>query len=226
MQKLLLVLLVLLLLPLPIFAASAVTTEVLEYDFGEVPQGNKVSYTFRFKNNGDELLEILSVSSSCGCTAALLSSKRIAPGDMGEIKAVFDSSRFRGRVTKTITMKTNAPDQSQVYFKLKGIVKELLGVSTTRVSWSWGAAGLTGHSTVVLSNHSQQRIVLQPARTTNPQLTAKLDRLELEPGAKATLSVSGALAEGESRVNGYVLVATDFKPVPQVRISVSGRLAK
>ncbi len=224
MPRLLQLLLIFLVIPLPTLAAPSLAVKNLEYDFGEVPQGNKVSYTFRFRNDGDELLEILSVSSSCGCTAALLSSRRIAPGDMGEVKAVFDSSRFRGRVTKTITLKTNAPDHPQVYFKLKGTVKELLGISTTRISWTWATPGLIGHAKVILSNHSQQQIVLQAARTTNPQLTATLDRLDLPPGEKAILSVSGSLPSGEKRINGYVLVNTNFKPVSQLRVSVSGRL--
>lgn len=226
MQKCLFLLLFLLALPLYVFAAPAVTTEVLVYDFGDVVQGDKISYTFRFKNNGDEILEISSVSSSCGCTAALLSSKRIAPGEMGEIKATFDSSRFRGAVSKTITMKTNSPDHSQVQFKLKGIVKELLSISTNRISWNWSASGLSAQSTVVIRNQSQQKIVLQEATSTSPQVTATLDQLELAPGEKATLSVSGSLAAGEERLNGYLLVATDFKPMPQLRISVSGRLVK
>lgn len=205
-------------------AAPGVSTEINEYDFGEVPQGDKVSYTFRFRNSGDELLEISSVSSSCGCTAALLSSKRIAPGEMGEIKATFDSSRFRGRVTKTITMKTNAPQQSTVVFKLKGTVKELLKVSTNRISWVWGAADMVGTSTVRVENHSQQKILLSNARSTSPQITFEIDRLTLNPGEAATLSVRGSLPEGQKRLNGYLLVDTDFKPLPQVRVSVSGRL--
>ena len=219
-------LLILIVLPLHVFAVPAVTTEVLEYDFGEVAQGDKVTYTFRFKNAGDQLLEISSVSSSCGCTAALLSSKRIAPGEMGEIKATFDSSRFRGQVTKTITLNNNSPQHPQVQFKLKGIVTELLSLSTNRISWSWSAADQTGRSQVFIKNQSQQKIVLQEATSTSPQVQAELDRLELAPGEKATLSVSGSLPPGGERLNGYLLVATDFKPMPQLRISVSGRLVK
>ena len=225
-QKRLLLLLILCVLPLHVFAAPAVTTEVLDYDFGEVAQGDKVNYNFRFKNSGDELLEISSVSSSCGCTAALLSSKRIAPGEMGEIKTTFDSSRFRGQVTKVITMATNAPGHPQVQFKLKGIVKELLSVSTTRIAWTWNAADQIGRSQVIISNQSPQKIVLQKATSTSPQVTATLDLLELAPGEKATLSVSGSLPPGAERLSGYLLVPTDFKPAPQLRISVSGRLVK
>ncbi len=226
MRKSFCLLLILIVLPLHVFAAPAVTTEVLEYDFGEVAQGDKVTHSFRFKNSGDELLEISSVSSSCGCTAALLSSKRIAPGEMGEIRATFDSSRFRGQITKTITLNNNSPLHPQVQFKLKGIVNELLSLSTNRISWAWPTADQTGRSQVFIQNLSQQKIVLQEATSTSPQLQARLDRLELAPGEKATLSVSGSLPPGSERLNGYLLVATDFKPMPQLRISVAGRLVK
>jgi hypothetical protein len=225
-QKCLLVLLILFILPFRVIAAPAVTPEVLEYDFGEVAQGDKITYSFRFRNSGDELLEISSVSSSCGCTAALLSSRRIAPGDMGEIKATFDSSRFRGEVSKTITLKNNSPEHPQLQFRLKGIVKELLGVSPNRIVWTLDNAEQVVRSQVVISNQSRQQIVLQPAKSTSPQLTAKLDRLKLAPGEKATLSVSGTLPPGKERFSGYLLVATDFKPMRQLRISASGRLAK
>jgi len=224
-QKCLVLLLILLILPLYAFAVPVITTETLEYDFGEVAQGDKVSYTFRFKNSGDELLEISSVSSSCGCTAALLSSKRVAAGDMGEIKATFDSSRFRGHVTKTITLNNNSA-QYQVQFKLKGVVKELLSVSTTRISWSFEDADQVASSQVVISNQSQQEIVLQKATSTNPQVTATLSQLKLAPGEKATLSVSGTLPPGQEWLNGYLLVKTNFMPMSQLRISISGRLAK
>ncbi|MCF6178260.1 MAG: DUF1573 domain-containing protein [Geopsychrobacter sp.] len=224
MQKLLFLLLFQLILPLTVFAAPEITTQTLTYDFDEVPQGDKVSYTFSFKNSGDEILEISSVSSSCGCTAALLSSKRIAPGDTGQIKATFDSSRFRGRVTKTITMSSNAASNPQVYFKLQGVVKELLSVSTTRISWIWQTADQRGTSEVLITNQSQQQIVLRQPTSTSSALSATLDRLKLAPGEKATLAVKGAIPGGEKRLNGYLLIGTNFKPMPQIRISVSGRL--
>jgi len=225
-QKLLLLLCLFLVLPLSAVAAPEVASEVLNYTFSDVAQGDKVSYTFRFKNSGDEMLEISSVSSSCGCTAALLSSKMIAPGDMGEIHATFDSSRFRGKVSKTITMNSNAALHPQVFFKLEGTVIELLGISTNRISWVWQAADQTGTSQVLITNQSKQTITLQAPTATSPQLTATLDKLELLPGEKASLTVRGVLAAGEERLNGYIFVATSFQAMPQLRISVSGRLVK
>mgnify|MGYP003906556323 CR=1 FL=1 len=38
------------------------------YDFGKITQGEKVSYSFNFKNTGYVPLIISSASASCGCT--------------------------------------------------------------------------------------------------------------------------------------------------------------
>ena len=220
-----LLLFLLLSMPLQALAVPVVETEVRDYNFGEVSQGDKVSYTFRFRNGGDELLEISSVHSSCGCTAALLSSKRILPGDTGEVKATFDSSRFRGTVTKSITLKTNAPAQQQVVFRLMGTVRELLSLSNPHVSWLWRQADQEQASVVRITNHSKEPITLQSPQVTHQALTAELDRRVLNPEESATLSLRGQLPKGEKRLNAYVLIKTDFKPMPQLRIAVSGRLA-
>ena len=77
-------------------AAPELSAERLNYDFGEIVQGAKVDHVFRFRNTGDQVLVVGNVRSSCGCTAALLTATRIAPGDMGELRATFDSTRFKG----------------------------------------------------------------------------------------------------------------------------------
>lgn len=48
--------------------------------------GDTLSYDFKFINSGDEDLKIISVNSSCSCTAAYLSSKTLHPNDTGLIR--------------------------------------------------------------------------------------------------------------------------------------------
>ncbi|HDZ26388.1 MAG TPA: DUF1573 domain-containing protein, partial [Candidatus Aminicenantes bacterium] len=72
----------------PIFAGKGPKLKFREEskDFGKVKQGEVLTHVFVFKNEGDETLVIKRVKTSCGCTAALLSKKEIAPGAEGEIK--------------------------------------------------------------------------------------------------------------------------------------------
>lgn len=79
------------------------------YDFGKVKQGKIVEYTFSFENKGTEDLVIKEVTTSCGCTAALVSNSIVKPGEAGQIKVSYDSQGRAGKVSRTITVESNDP---------------------------------------------------------------------------------------------------------------------
>jgi hypothetical protein len=81
----------------------------LDYDFGEMKQGDKKEYTFNLTNAGKSDLQIRNVRSSCGCTAVAPSKKVVSPGETVPIKVTFDSRGKRGRQSKSITVITNDP---------------------------------------------------------------------------------------------------------------------
>ncbi len=78
-----------------------------QHNFGDVKEGEVVDVTIKFKNVGDKTLEIKDVSTSCGCTAAILSSKILKPGKTGQLRVEFDSSNRSGHVTRTVTITSN-----------------------------------------------------------------------------------------------------------------------
>ena len=79
-----------------------------EHDFGKVTEGEKVACIFTFENKGKGPLVISSVTTSCGCTVPKYDTKPIAPGSTGIVEVVFNSSGYKGRQTKTITVHSNA----------------------------------------------------------------------------------------------------------------------
>jgi len=82
-----------------------------QFDFGKVKEGNVVSHTFKFINNGKTSLDIKDIKTSCGCTAALVSSKKIEPGKDGTIKVDLDTKNRQGRMSRTITVSSNDPEE-------------------------------------------------------------------------------------------------------------------
>src|ERR1044071_1994732 len=79
----------------------------LEHSFGSVKAGTPLTYTFKIKNEGQENLEIKSVSPSCGCTTSSFD-KVVAPGKEGSITlAVEKTDGYKGEVAKTATVVTN-----------------------------------------------------------------------------------------------------------------------
>lgn len=79
------------------------------HDFGRLLQGKIVEYQFTFENRGTADLLIKEVTTSCGCTAALVSSNVIRPGETGQIKVSYDSQGRAGKVSRTITVVSNDP---------------------------------------------------------------------------------------------------------------------
>lgn len=79
------------------------------YDFGKVKEGAKLNFTFALKNFGKELLEIRDVKTSCGCTVANLSSKKLRPGEEGRMSVELDTSDRSGKIAKTVTLYSNDP---------------------------------------------------------------------------------------------------------------------
>jgi hypothetical protein len=81
--------------------------EKTSYDFGEVVQGEKLTYTFKFKNTGKSNLIIFSSEATCGCTTSTPPKAPIRPGESGEIKVLFDSKSQNGKVVKRILVGAN-----------------------------------------------------------------------------------------------------------------------
>lgn len=99
------------------------TFETLEYDFGRVIKGEKLSYAFKFKNTGKSNLIISSARSSCGCTTSTPPQAPIRPGESGEIGVTFDSKNQKGEVSKMVVVSANTyPVQTTL--RLKATVVE------------------------------------------------------------------------------------------------------
>ena len=72
--------------------------------------GKEIKGKLVLKNKGDELLKILGVSSTCGCTTLKLKEQRIQPGDEVDLNFVVDTRGKLGMVEKTITIHSNDPE--------------------------------------------------------------------------------------------------------------------
>jgi hypothetical protein len=209
-----------------VWAAPAIGTDSVNYDFGEILQGDQVEYVFRFRNVGDEVLQVGNVRSSCGCTAALLSATRIAPGEIGELRTTFDSERFKGGIHKTIVFDTNDPRHPQVTFAISGNVKAELLVEPERLNWRKVTRETRLEKTVKIINRGSTSINLQSPKVTNRAISAQLSGRQLDPGDQLEVKVTAEFPQRKDRISGYVIIDTDYSKVPQLRISVSARLAK
>lgn len=77
------------------------------HDFGRLSEGESVSYSFHFRNQGNADLVISGCSASCGCTVADYPRNRIAPGKEGYVVVTFNSHGKEGQQFQEVTVHSN-----------------------------------------------------------------------------------------------------------------------
>lgn len=87
--------------------APAFKFEKEAFDFGQITEGQTVTYDFKFKNIGKSPLIISSATATCGCTVPEYSKQPIAPGEEGVIKVLFNSAGKPGMQNKVVTITAN-----------------------------------------------------------------------------------------------------------------------
>jgi Protein of unknown function (DUF1573) len=95
-------------------SAPEITFNETKHDFGRITQGEKVSYSFVFKNTGGSDLVISSAQGSCGCTVPTYPKGPVKAGEVSKIDVVFNSEGKSGLVEKTVTLVTNCNPSTRV----------------------------------------------------------------------------------------------------------------
>lgn len=126
----------LLLLALPLTAALEFPTTRLTYEAGINQASQKA--VFPFTNTGEAAITITKIGTSCGCTTAELEKKTYAPGESGEIEAVFDFGARRGLQKKTVTVNTDDPDTPYTQLFIEVDIPERYTVDPRVLQWYMG----------------------------------------------------------------------------------------
>lgn len=82
------------------------------WDFGQVKPDQKVEKDFEIVNPGTKDLLIDDVSSSCGCTAALVTDNKIPPNGKAQLRVTYDPrvNKDKGTfITRKVRIKSNDP---------------------------------------------------------------------------------------------------------------------
>lgn len=96
---------------------EALLIKEAEHDFGKIPQGKPVTYSFEVANSSKKDLKIDNVQASCGCTTPEWDrEKAIAPGSTSKITVGFNAAA-EGPFTKLVTISYNGTETKQITIK-------------------------------------------------------------------------------------------------------------
>jgi len=109
----------------PAVMTDSTTVQLIDsvYNFGTIAAGEKVEYSFRFKNIGTKALVVTDVHADCGCTVPEKPEQPVLPGETGFIKVVFDCKGKENHQEKSIIVSSNA-NPPFTNLKLVGEVKK------------------------------------------------------------------------------------------------------
>lgn len=195
--------------------------------FGEVIVNSKTEGTFVIRNTGAAPLELRDVRPTCGCTVAEFD-RTIPAGGNGRIKAVLDTTGFRGPISKAILVFTNDPKTPQVNLVLTANVRTFVDVLPRPLMRFNVLQGEPATDRVVLVSEdgSEFRVLGVDGsgnglQTAVRELSAE-ERIAERKGSQWELTVTVPAEAAEGMLNQRLTVRTSAPKAQEVVVAVSG----
>jgi hypothetical protein len=99
-----------------------IAVEPLEFDFGKALQNKTLTKEFAIRNFGSTDLKIDNVTTSCGCTAALVGEKVVKPGGSTPLKVELQTRSAVGKIERTVLVRSDDPTTAVLEVKVKADV--------------------------------------------------------------------------------------------------------
>lgn len=158
----------------------------------DVPPGEtaKVVAQVNLRNTGTELLRILEVRPSCGCTTAPVATDTLQPGEETTIDVSMNLPIGNGVMHKTLTVRTNAATNPVRVVDLIVDVQRPLQLSSSFIPFNRGTVGkpIEGAVQFTASGTKKIEITATPSQSNVTILTPM--PLIVEPGTTADLRVA------------------------------------
>ena len=195
--------------------------------FTKVMEGEELHHVFKFVNKGDEALEIFRVEASCGCTSALLSSGKIAPGQSGEIEVKVETKDLSSpELNKTIAVMSNDPKQPNLTLTITGTVEQEFILSELSIFFGNVPVGHEVTSEILVTIPPDKSASLVSASSTDDKVAVRLEPIAGSNGKKYKVVAVQKKDTPEGYHFGTIIIKTSSRLKPELKIPVRGLVIK
>jgi hypothetical protein len=213
-----------------------VSIQLTEFDFGDINQNDIVNHSFVITNTGGDILQILDLKASCGCTVAIPDKKELKPGESTQIKVTFNSGGRKGPQTKTVNVKTNDPETPVLTLKIKSnvIVKEnnissagaLIYLPETQHDFGKVNEGEILSYNFTFENKGTQPLLINDIRTSCGCTAAVVSDKTLQPGQSGSVKVDFDTKNRQGKMSRTVTLISNDTYEPNKVITIFADISK
>ncbi|HMN24323.1 MAG TPA: DUF1573 domain-containing protein [Ignavibacteriaceae bacterium] len=207
---------------MPQMLGPKVGVQQLAHDFGDVNEGDIVKHLYVISNNGGDLLKILDVRASCGCTAAKPEKSELKPGESTNVLVSFNSKGRKGPQNKTVTVVTNDPDMPNVLltFKCNVVVNKkvenkfgaIIFLPETQHDFGKVKAGTKVEYIFKFENKGTESLLIKDVKTSCGCTAAVVSNNSIKPGEVGSIKVDFDTKNREGRNSKSItIVSNDYK---------------
>lgn len=109
-----------------------IVVETDVHDFGDIDPGSQQKGQFQFSNQGQGVLKIKKIQSTCGCTVPELKKKTYQPGEAGTINVTFRPGQRSGPVSKHLYILSNDKENPKAPLTIKANVTRKISYEPQR----------------------------------------------------------------------------------------------
>ncbi len=199
--------------------------ESTTHDFGTVARDAKTEYEFVFKNPYVEEVHIASVGASCGCTTPIIKNNKdtLKTYEKSAIIAHFNTDRFQGSRSATLTVSIDRPYFAQVQLHVSGVIRTDVIVNPGGIDFGSVEQGTPGVKAIAVRYAGWYPWKITDIQSASPYLSARLAEVGRDNGmVDYHVFVTLNPKSPPGFLNDHLILVTNDPNGPQVPIPVYG----
>jgi hypothetical protein len=188
-------------------------------------EGRTEERTLTLFNSGTDTLRVRNITTSCGCTVAKVSDKRIPPGDSVRLAVSFDSKDVSGDIVRHVYIKSNDPVRDSLNVTFTGTIRTIIVAKPRYLSFGKVLQNDTAVKAIELLNTTNHPIRILSDSIPDPRISLQLASQVLYPHAADSLFVMFR-PDTPEKLLGQIELRTDDAMKPLMKISYVGEVRR
>ncbi len=194
-----------------------------QFTFQSVVEGTEVVHDFAVMNKGTDVLSILNVKTSCGCTAVSYT-RQIPAGGEGKITLKVNTTGYGGTLLKkSVQVETSAPKQPNFTLEITGYIEKFANITPGKLILRGNAGEPVSGSVTIAPDPKFPFRVLETKAKNGTDIQVKIEDKQENNTTIYILTVEN-LKKDPGRYYDVILLKTDSLIKPEIQLSVYGQI--